>query len=186
MEGYNRSMDYNDTGLHWIMPSPNIPTPETTLYYLSTCIFEGTNLSEGRGTTKPFHMIGSPYLNAEEVLRRLQNYTTEGVVFHQLYFTPTFSKHKGELCNGIELLITNKDIFKPVQLGYILIDIIRNMNNEFDFIPPFKEGNLQFIDYITGDTYVREDSLTVEEIIQQNILDSKEFEQKKRRYHLYE
>ena len=119
MEGYQRSMEYKDTGLHWILPSPNIPTPETTLYYLSTCIFEGTNMSEGRGTTKPFQIIGSPYLDVEKVLQELSKWKIKGVEYRQLYFTPIFSKHKGELCNGIELFITDKKEFLPVQFGYI-------------------------------------------------------------------
>lgn len=186
MSHYQRSMSFKDTGLHWIMPSPNIPTPETTLYYLSTCIFEGTNMSEGRGTTKPFHIIGSPYFDAETVIHRLSKLQIKGIAFRQLYFTPTFSKHKGELCNGMELLITDTKEFKPVTFGYILLDIIRATHDEFDYIPPFKEGHHQFIDLITGDKYVREHTLTIEQMIQKIAQESKQFDEQKRRYHLYE
>jgi uncharacterized protein YbbC (DUF1343 family) len=186
LSGWNRSMTYQDTKLDWIYPSPNIPFADTTFYYLATCVFEGTNLSEGRGTAKPFHMIGSPYLDAEWVIEELRKKNLPGVRFRNAYFTPTFSKHQDQLCNGIELLITDVKKFEPVKTGYIMLDLIRNHHKEFDYIPPFTKNGRQFIDYISGDTYIRENSMTIQEILDLIEKDSKKFKELKQRYHLYE
>ena len=186
MQGWKRTMDFLDTGLDWIFPSPNIPYPTTPYYYLTTCIFEGSNLSEGRGTTKPFHMIGSPYLDSHWVIDEIKQYHLEGVRFRPVYFTPTFSKHKDQLCAGIEVLITNPKIFKPVKTGYILFDLIRKHHPKFDFILPFTKGGKQFIDLISGDTYIRENRYPLDEILKRLEQDAKTFNELKRRYHIYD
>ena len=185
MESYNRQMKYGETGLHWIMPSPNIPYPTTAFPYLATCIFEGTNLSEGRGTTKPFNIIGSPYLDSEWVIKEIEKYKLDGVIFRTLFFNPSFSKFKGELCNGIELIITDESKFKPVKTGYILLDLIRKHHKDFDYIPPFKKGSHHFIDFITGDSYIRKGILSIEDILKIIEKDTLAFRKIKRRYHLY-
>jgi len=186
MDGYNRKMDYSDTGLHWVIPSPNIPYVETPYYFLATCIFEGTNLSEGRGTAKPFHMIGSPYLKSELIIKEIKKYKLEGVLFRGCYFTPTFSKNQGKLCHGIELIITDKSKFKPVKTGYTLLYLIRKHHEEFDLIPPFTAGGRDFIDLLAGDSKLKENKISLEELLSGMDQDAKQFEQKKRRYHLYD
>lgn len=186
MEGYQRTMDYFDTGLKWIFPSPNLPSIESTYLYLSNCIFEGTNLSEGRGTTKPFQIIGSPYLDHVWLKNTLNQKQIRGVAFRTLYFTPTFSKHQGKLCKGIECIVTDKSVFKPVKLGYIILDLIRNHHPEFAFIKPFKEGMHPFVDLLTGNNYVRHHTFSIDEQLNQIDKDTQVFKDLKRRYHFDE
>lgn len=131
MDGWKRNMYYDDTDLVFIQPSPNIPAVDTAFSYIGTCIFEGTNLSEGRGTTKPFEMIGAPWLDCEKVLETLGN--QEGVFLRECSFTPTFSDYKDEFCHGIQLHITNRDTFAPFEVGIRLLDAIRKTHSEFLF-----------------------------------------------------
>lgn len=186
MENYQRTMNYQDTGLKYIFPSPNIPTKETCYTYLATCIFEGTNISEGRGTTKPFNIIGSPFLDVDWLLKEIEKQEIPGVKFRKLYFTPTFSKHQNNLCKGIELFITDILAFKPVITGFILLDLIRRRHNEFDFLPPYTKGGHPFIDLLVGDSFIRENQYSIEEIKEIFNKDSESFKLMKRRYHLYD
>ncbi len=187
MEGYQRNMYFSDTGLPWVLPSPNIPTPETALLFLSTCIFEGTNLSEGRGTAKPFHFVGSPYLDSNLIVNNMNKKKLPGVLFRNVYFTPNFSKHQGVLCKGIELIVTNRTTFQPVKTGYILLDEIRKHHQQdFDYIPPFRAGGHPFIDLLAGDDSLRKETRTVSEIQSKMTEDEAAFVKKKRRYHLYD
>ncbi|OQX93025.1 MAG: hypothetical protein B6I17_04665, partial [Tenericutes bacterium 4572_104] len=165
---------------------PNIPTPLTAYAYLATCIFEGTNLSEGRGTTKPFFIIGSPYLDSEFVIEEIKKYSLAGIKFRTIYFTPKFSKYKDELCQGIELIITDYINFKPVKTGFILLDIIRKHHKEFSYIEPFTKDGRPFIDLLSGDVLLRENKLGIEEIIDKMEKDSLSFLKVKRRYHIYD
>ncbi len=187
MSGYERKMDYRDSGLIWIMPSPNIPYVETPYYFLTTCYFEGTNLSEGRGTAKPFHLVGSPYLDNVKVVKILNESGLEGVVFRTAYFTPNFSKHQGVLCNGIEVIITDKNIFKPVKTGYTMMDVIRKVHpKELEFIPPYTEGGHPFLDLLTGNKTLREGKVSLENMLKKMEEDTEKFMKIKRRYHLYD
>lgn len=186
MIGYNRNQDYKDTKLNWILPSPNIPTEDTTYTYLATCIFEGTNMSEGRGTTKPFTIFGSPYLDNDWLKRALDKLNLKGVEFRPLFFTPTFSKHSGVLCNGLEIYITDKQEFRPVSLGFILVDLIRSKHPEFSFNKPYKMGLHPMIDLNVGGDFVRRNTMNITEILTKIKKDSTEFKSIKRRYHLYE
>jgi uncharacterized protein YbbC (DUF1343 family) len=129
-EGWDRSMFYDQTGLVWMPPSPNIPTVDSAFSYIGTCIFEGTNVSEGRGTTQPFEVIGAPWMNAEKVLTILGK--QEGVLFRETAFVPTFSKYAGELCHGIRLHITDRDAYSPFAVGLKLLDAIRKTNEELE------------------------------------------------------
>jgi uncharacterized protein YbbC (DUF1343 family) len=185
MENYERKMDFEDTGQPWVLPSPNIPTPLSTYAYLATCIFEGTNVSEGRGTTLPFSVIGAPWLDVDKLLIELDKAKLNGVKFRKLYFTPTFSKHQGKLCKGIEMYITDKKTFKPVVTGYTMLYLIRESNIEFSFNPPYKAGMNPMIDLNTGGNFLREDKLNLKEIIKKIESDSLIFKSMKERYHLY-
>ena len=106
VEGWRPDVRYGDTGLPWVMPSPNMPTPDTALVYPGTCLFEGTNLSEGRGTTRPFELIGAPYVD-HRWAERLNSRGLPGVRFREAYFTPSFSKHQGKVCGGVQVHITD-------------------------------------------------------------------------------
>lgn len=130
-EGWKRNMYYDDTDLVFIQPSPNIPTVDTAFSYIGTCIFEGTNLSEGRGTTKPFEMIGAPWLDFGKVLEQIG--AQQGVILRECSFTPTFSDYKDQFCHGIQLHITDRDTFAPFEVGIRLLDAIRKTHQEFKF-----------------------------------------------------
>jgi uncharacterized protein YbbC (DUF1343 family) len=105
LRGYQRQMDFADTGLPWVLPSPNMPTFETALVYPGGCLLEGTNLSEGRGTTRPFEMWGAPFLDAAELARRVQS---DGVHLRPLSFSPTFHKHAKQRCFGLQVHVTDR------------------------------------------------------------------------------
>lgn len=131
--GWERGMFYDDTDLVWAQPSPNIPTVDTVFCYIGSCMFEGTNLSEGRGTTKPFEMIGAPWLNASQVVEQMQQYHLPGVKFREVYFTPTFSKHAGQSCSGVQLHVTDRHAFESFRTSLLLLDFIRKNYPEFSF-----------------------------------------------------
>jgi uncharacterized protein YbbC (DUF1343 family) len=120
MKGWRRAMAYEDTGLPWVMPSPNIPTVDTAFVYPGGCLVEGTNLSEGRGTTRPFELVGAPWLDANALARALGKERLPGVGFRATAFTPTFQKHAGRLCHGVQLHVTDRRRF-PAFLAYALL-----------------------------------------------------------------
>lgn len=129
MEGWRRDMFYDETDLTFIQPSPNIPTVDTAFSYIGTCIFENTNLSEGRGTTKPFEMIGAPWLDSEKVINTVGE--CNGVILRECSFTPTFSDYKDTFCHGIQLHITDRNKYSPFETGIRIFDAIRKTHEEF-------------------------------------------------------
>ncbi len=130
-QGWKRGMWFDETGLPWVLPSPNLPTSvESTLHYTASCNFEGTNISEGRGTTRPFELVGAPFLDNRELETRLNSYGLPGVHFRRCCFTPTFEKHKGERCFGVQLHLTDRNIYRPVQTGLYLFHTIRQVGGE--------------------------------------------------------
>lgn len=120
MEGWSREMHYDDTKQPWFMPSPNMPTMETALVYPGGCLLEATNLSEGRGTTRPFEIFGAPFLDSWRYATALNNLGLPGCQFRPLPFQPTFNKFAGQLCGGSQLHVTSCDQFEPV-LAYVAI-----------------------------------------------------------------
>jgi uncharacterized protein YbbC (DUF1343 family) len=120
MKGWRRSMAYEDTGLPWVLPSPNMPTVDTTFVYPGGCLVEGTNLSEGRGTTRPFELVGAPWLDGDALARALERERIPGVHFRVSAFTPTFQKHAGSTCHGVQVHVTDRRRF-PAFLAYLLL-----------------------------------------------------------------
>lgn len=114
MEGWHRRMDFEATGLPWVMPSPNMPTVDTAFVYPGGCLLEGTNLSEGRGTTRPFEIFGAPWVDPDSLVGLLRSWKLPGVVWRPLEFAPTFHKYAGELCGGVQLHVTDRRAFEPV------------------------------------------------------------------------
>lgn len=184
-EGWERSMLFPESGQFWVHPSINIPRFETALLYSGTCIFEGTNLSEGRGTTFPFEMIGAPYIHAEQLADEMNRKKLPGVLFRPVYFKPTASKHQGELCGGVQLYITNARALQAVEIGVTLLFTIKELHESFAFLPPVKENARPFIDLLCGDKLYREESVDVAAILTQFREESLEFAQLKSQYHLY-
>ncbi|MGE7766997.1 exo-beta-N-acetylmuramidase NamZ family protein [Peribacillus sp. NPDC096540] len=135
MKGWKRSMDYDETGLPFVLPSPNMPTVSTTFVYPATGLIEGTNVSEGRGTTKPFELIGAPYINSDELAGKLNALRLPGVKFRAASFTPSFSKYAGKLSHGVEIYVTDRDEFRAVPTGLHIIKTIHDLYpDDFEFL----------------------------------------------------
>lgn len=157
LDGWKRSMTYAETGQPWMMPSPNIPAPETAEVYAGTCFFEGTNVSEGRGTTRPFEWIGAPWMDGERIARQMQARKLPGVYVHSVYSSPVYSKHQGVLCGGVRLFVTDKGKYRAVETGISLLhEIASSYPNQFEWLAPPQGGSRYFIDLLTGGTEVRE------------------------------
>jgi uncharacterized protein YbbC (DUF1343 family) len=127
MRGWRRSMLWEDTDVPWVAPSPNMPTPDTARVYPGGCLIEGTNLSEGRGTTRPFEWVGAPYLDAHDYAAALDALEVPGVVFRPARFTPTFHKWAGRVSGGVQLHVTDRGRFKPFLAGLALIAAARRL-----------------------------------------------------------
>ncbi|GAA3512705.1 exo-beta-N-acetylmuramidase NamZ family protein [Actinocatenispora rupis] len=126
LDGWRRDMTAADTGQPWVMPSPNVPTADSALVYPGTGLFEGTNLSEGRGTTRPFELIGAPYLDARFVpaLRALE---LPGAAFREVWFTPTFHKYAGQALRGVQVHVTDAREFEPVRTAVTMLATLRDL-----------------------------------------------------------
>jgi len=149
VKGWKRSHWFDKTRLQWILPSPNIPTVESATVYPGTCLIEGTNLSEGRGTTRPFELIGAPWLDSKRLADSLNRLGLKGVYFRPQAFTPTFSKYKDHVCQGIQVHVLDRDDFEPIEATLHIIEQIMKL----------QPGSLEFnnaFDRLTGTTRVRE------------------------------
>jgi uncharacterized protein YbbC (DUF1343 family) len=120
MKGWRRDMHFEETGLPWVLPSPNMPTVDTAFVYPGGCLIEGTNLSEGRGTTRPFELVGAPWLDPWALARDLERERIPGARFRPVFFTPTFQKHAGLVCGGVQVHVIDRDRF-PAFLTYLLL-----------------------------------------------------------------
>jgi uncharacterized protein YbbC (DUF1343 family) len=122
MEGWKRNMLFSETNLPWVMPSPNMPTLDTALVYPGICLFEGTNMSEGRGTTRPFELLGAPFIqDPDRLAEHAAQFSGPGVQFRPCFFQPTFQKHAGQICGGVQIHVTDQKQFNAVQTGVALL-----------------------------------------------------------------
>jgi len=159
MEGWHRHMLFNETGLHWTLPSPNMPSPVTALVYPGQVILEGTNLSEGRGTTIPFQLCGAPFIDPYQLGRKVQQRKLPGILLREVFFQPTFNKWQNEVCGGLQIHLTDSKIFKPyVTTLAIVQDIISLYPDHFSWRkPPYEyEREKMPVDLIIGDKNLRE------------------------------
>lgn len=188
MEGWKRSMYFEETGLPWVQPSPNMPTIDTAVVYNATCMLEGTNLSEGRGTTRPFEMTGGPFLDADRLADKMNSLELEGVLFRPVHFTPAFSKHQGSLCHGVQLHVTDREAFCAVKTGLYLLKNMREQSGEqFFYQPPLSANSRPMIDFNTGSDEIRtQGDFDPGRIYQRWQQDAAAFQKKKQKYHLYE
>jgi len=137
MKSWQRAMWFDQTELPWVMPSPNMPALDTATVYPGMCLLEGTNISEGRGTTRPFEIFGAPFINTELLCRELSHLKLPGVFFRENYFQPTFHKFAGELCGGAQLHILDREKFRPFLTGVEIIKCIRkNYPEQFQWKQP--------------------------------------------------
>jgi len=149
MEGWKRDMWYDQSGLPWVIPSPNMPTFETAVVYPGQVFLEGTNVSEGRGTARPFEIFGAPWIDGHELALTLNALGLPGVIFREQWFNPTFSKFKEEMCGGAQIHVTDRNAYRPLEAALHVISTIRNM------YPDKFEFHEKYFDKIMGTSKVR-------------------------------
>jgi len=159
MRGWQRDMHFDHTGLPWVMPSPNMPTADTALVYPGMCLVEGTELSEGRGTTRPFELAGAPHLDGYRLAADLTAMQLPGVRFRPVVFTPQFQKHAKQACGGVQLHVTSIDGFRPYRTGVAFLKACYDQNpaafqwraKAYEFV-----DQIPAIDLLTGSAAIRE------------------------------
>ena len=153
MCGWTRSMWYDQTGIPWVPSSPSMPTLDTAILYPGTCLIEGTNLSEGRGTTKPFEWIGAPWIDADKWSETLNHLELPGVRFRPVHFVPSLSKYVDELCHGVSVHILDRRLAMPLEVVvYLLATVVEAYPNHFEFL---ETDGTPFIDLLTGTDSLR-------------------------------
>ena len=178
MKGWNRKLYIDETTCPWILPSPNMPTLDTAIVYTGTCMFEGTNLSEGRGTTRPFELIGAPYVDSIELANRLNALNLKGVYFRPAAFTPTTSKHSGQTCYGVQVHVLDRDEFEAVKTGWAMIQIVREMYpSDFNYTSTF---NL-----LAGCSYFKDGKYTLSQLFDIIDEDTAEWSAVRAKYLIY-
>jgi uncharacterized protein YbbC (DUF1343 family) len=191
MKGWNRTLFFQDTGLPWIPPSPNLPTPASAMVYPGQVLWEGTNVSEGRGTTQPFELFGAPYIKTDEVISFMGGNSIPGALLRETVFEPTSNKWQGQQCNGFQIHITDPYRFKPYITTLKLIQAVRLHHQEqFEWKqPPYEYEFERFpIDLIIGDSEIRrriEKLEAADEIAESWREDLEEFIKISREFHLY-
>ena len=158
MAGWQRRMYFDETGVPWVMPSPNMPTPDTAIVYPGTVLVEGTNASEGRGTTRPFEIVGAPWVDGERLVRRMAAHDLPGVHFRPLAFEPTFQKHAHQACGGCQIHVLDRRVFRPVETGVALVAEIRRADPaQFAWRqPPYEYERVRLpIDILAGSADLR-------------------------------
>ncbi len=160
MQGWKRKMWLDESGLPWVLPSPNMPTLDTALVYPGMCLFEGTDISEGRGTTRPFEIFGAPFIHPGTLVNVLREFRLPGAVFRPLSFQPTFQKHAGKPCGGAQIHVTDREKFKPLKTGVAILKAIHHTwPREFSWKqPPYEyEEHKMPIDILAGSDRLRKD-----------------------------
>ncbi len=158
VKNWKRNRWFNETGLKWVPPSPNMPSLDTALVYPGMCLLEGTNISEGRGTTRPFEVFGAPFIDPDTLVGRLKEQPLPGVIFRPMYFKPTFQKHAGKLCGGAQIHVINREKFKPFKTGISILKAIYDLYpEEFSWkMPPYEyEYKKMPIDILAGTDRLR-------------------------------
>ncbi len=191
MIGWKRSMSYSDTALPWVLPSPNLPTPVSAMVYPGQVIWEGTNISEGRGTTQPFEIFGAPFLNTDKILSHIRGSHQPGLILRPLAFEPTSNKWQGQLCRGFQLHIVNAEAYQPYLTSLKLLQAIL-YHHAADFQwkqPPYEyEFNKLPIDLIIGNPEIRkriESFETIEDIAASWQKELESFEYLRQKYLMY-
>ena len=182
MVGWTRDMHLADTDVIWPAPSPTCPTYNSSLCYVGTCIFEGTNLSEGRGTTTPFEVIGAPWIDQYELVKKLNSYNVPGIVYRPTTFKPTFHKHVGEICKGVQMHVTdpkNAELFKA---GLYILEAVRELYP--DKLEFRGSSNHYFIDLLLGTDEYRL-GMSADELIAKHAPGVEAFSEKVKKHLLY-
>ena len=191
MQGWRRRDSFEATELPWIMPSPNMPTVDTAFVYPGLCLIEATNLSEGRGTTRPFEIIGAPFLDGHRLAERLASYQLGGVAFRSLAFRPSFHKFAGQVCGGIQVHVTDRACFEPYRSGLAILrelyalcgDGFRWRSEPYEFV-----SDRPAIDLLTGSDAIRtgiERGFTLDELEATWLPAQRRFAERRQPYLLY-
>jgi beta-N-acetylhexosaminidase len=189
MKGWHREHWFDETGLPWIQPSPNLPSLDTATVYPGTCFFEGINASEGRGTTRPFEYLGAPWVDEKKWAESLNILGLPGVKFRGCHFTPAFWGFKDTRCNGVQVHVTDRDLFKPVETGVHLLSTLRQQHpDEFKFKDPTYESRRHF-DLLAGTNSLREQlerNTPVDNIVGSWEVETKRYLKKRESHLIYE
>jgi uncharacterized protein YbbC (DUF1343 family) len=192
MDGWKRRFWFDHTGLPWIQPSPNLPTLDSATVYPGTVLVEGTQLSEGRGTTRPFELVGAPYIQSKRYAERLNDFKLPGAWFRPVFFQPTFQKWAGSMCGGIQIHVQDRDAFEPYLAGIAAISAARDLYpDSFEWRnPPYEyEYEKLPIRILCGGKTIPDmiDSGVHPDLIRKSwIHDVDEFLRRRRQYLLYE
>lgn len=191
MRGWKRKMWFDETGLLWVLPSPNMPILDTAVVYPGMCLLEGTNISEGRGTTRPFEIFGAPFIHPDTLVKRLKEFKLPGVIFRPLHFQPTFQKHAGKVCGGAQIHVTDREKFKPFKTGVAILKAIHNTwPKQFEWKQPpyeYEEHKLP-IDILAGSDRLRKDIESWKDLNEMETWwkeESKAFEKIRKKYLIY-
>ena len=191
MKGWRRSMFYAQTGLPWVPPSPNLPSPVSTMVYPGQVIWEGTNVSEGRGTTQPFEVFGAPYINPEKIKATVGTESLPGIILREVTFEPIANKWQARPCRGFQIHVTDPNEFRPYETGLRLLQaVIKHHKKDFEWKrPPYEYETKKLpIDLIIGDGKIRsrlENMEPLESIIESWQTDLQEYSEISHRFHLY-
>lgn len=170
MRGWERHLWLDQTDAPWVLPSPNMPTVDTAAVFPGTVFFEGTQVSEGRGTTRPFELVGAPYINSQQFAAELNSLDLPGVYFRSAEFQPTFQKHAGRTCGGVQIHVLDREAFEPVRTGLEMVKVIVELyGDEFKWKnPPYEYVyDKNPFDVISGTDKIRraiEDKVSIEEL----------------------
>lgn len=186
MEGYRRGMSWEETGLAYVNASPNLPNLDGIFLYNGTCYFEGTTISEGRGTTRPFELIGAPWLDPFKLAERMNSMGLQGVRFRPTYFTPTFQKHKDTVCGGVQIHVTDREALQAVEVGLRLFAEIRKMSEGHDFWREAREGRPLQMDALAGCPDLRADNLDADMLLEKWAAQAESFLQATEKYRIYQ
>lgn len=178
MKGWTHDLYMDETTAPWINPSPNMPTLDTAIVYTGTGNFEGMNISEGRGTTKPFEFIGAPFINPHKWAEKLNSLGLEGVYFRPMYFTPTFEDYANQLCGGVQVHVTDRDKFSATKVGAAMVYTAKELY-------PYNSATQSYIKLVTGNDYLFKLDKSLEEIFTILDQDAEKFSITRDKYLIY-
>jgi uncharacterized protein YbbC (DUF1343 family) len=191
MKGWQRSMFFRQTGLPWVAPSPNLPSPVSAMVYPGQVLWEGTNVSEGRGTTLPFELFGAPFIDVAKIVAAIDNESIPGIILRPVVFEPTANKWQAQPCQGFQIHITDPKQYRPYETSLRLLQaVIRHHKEVFEWKPPPYEYETHKlpIDLIIGDRKIRqrlENMEPIDTIVESWQVGLAEFYEVSRRFHIY-
>jgi uncharacterized protein YbbC (DUF1343 family) len=198
VSGWRRVLSMAETDLPWVLPSPSLPHGDANLLYVGMCLFEGlASVNEGRGTSKPFELLGAPWMNAGEVVRRMKLRDLSGVAFGQVHYIPTASKHKGEVCNGVQIHIRDPKQIEPFRVALALMDEIRYLHEEKILwadcsaghdvkVEPSQVEFTRYTDKLLGTAAYTRGEMDGDALIARDAPAREAYCRRKEKYHLYE